>query len=170
MDMRKQFSTIGITAMYEVMSDFDYIEKDLLGYEYYSQKAIDFAKKIFETIDAVKDSFTDQYSFNIEAIPGETANVVLSKKDRMLFSTPECVMYSNQWIPLTAPCTVHEKIRLGSILDPMCSGGQIAHINLEGQSIRNVIGTCLIELRHLGLNTLLSILKSACVRTITGFW
>lgn len=132
MDMRKQFSTIGITAMYEVMSDFDYIEKDLLGYEYYSQKAIDFAKKIFEVIDAVKDSFTDQYSFNIEAIPGETANVVLSKKDRMLFSTPECVMYSNQWIPLTAPCTVHEKIRLGSILDPMCSGGQIAHINLEG--------------------------------------
>ena len=30
-------------------------------------------------------------------------------------------------------CTIQEKCRLSSILDPLCSGGAIAHINIEGR-------------------------------------
>ena len=29
-------------------------------------------------------------------------------------------------------CTIQEKVKLGSILDKKCGGGQISHINLEG--------------------------------------
>jgi ribonucleoside-triphosphate reductase len=42
-------------------------------------------------------------------------------------------MYGNQWIPLDEKCTLNEKIKLGAILDKKCGGGQIAHINLQGQ-------------------------------------
>jgi ribonucleoside-triphosphate reductase len=30
-------------------------------------------------------------------------------------------------------CTLQEKIRLGSILDKRCGGGQIMHVNLQGR-------------------------------------
>jgi anaerobic ribonucleoside-triphosphate reductase len=30
-------------------------------------------------------------------------------------------------------CTLQEKIKLGSILDIKCGGGQISHINLQGR-------------------------------------
>lgn len=40
-------------------------------------------------------------------------------------------IYSNQWIPLSTKCTIQEKLRLSAILDEKCSGGSIAHINLE---------------------------------------
>jgi deoxyxylulose-5-phosphate synthase len=35
----------------------------------------------------------------------------------------EKFIYSNQWIPLSEQCTIQEKIRLSSILDKKCSGG-----------------------------------------------
>lgn len=38
---------------------------------------------------------------------------------------------SNQWIPLTETCTINEKIRTAAVLDNLCSGGAIAHINIE---------------------------------------
>ena len=47
------------------------------------------------------------------------------------FEKNEKFIYSNQWIPLSAKCTIKEKLRLSSILDKKCSGGAIAHINLE---------------------------------------
>ena len=47
-----------------------------------------------------------------------------------LRDNPEFI-YSNQWIPLSAKCTLKEKLHICSILDEKCSGGSIAHINLE---------------------------------------
>jgi len=41
-------------------------------------------------------------------------------------------IYSNQWIPLQVNCTIQEKVRLGATLDKRCGGGQISHINVEG--------------------------------------
>ena len=61
----------------------------------------------------------------------ERAAVNLCAKDSVLFNIHDYSIYSNQWIPLTAKCTINEKIRLSSILDEKCSGGAIAHINLE---------------------------------------
>lgn len=61
----------------------------------------------------------------------ERAAVVLCAKDSTLFGVKDYTIYSNQWIPLTQKCTIQEKIRLSSALDKLCSGGAIAHINLE---------------------------------------
>lgn len=61
----------------------------------------------------------------------ERAAVILCGKDSTLYNVNDFEIYSNQWIPLTAKCTINEKIRTAAILDNKCSGGAIAHINLE---------------------------------------
>lgn len=49
----------------------------------------------------------------------------------------EYYIVSNQWIPLMEKCNIQEKCRLSSILDKECSGGAIAHINVEGRFPNN---------------------------------
>lgn len=130
-EMDKQYCTIGILGLYEVIEEFGYTEADEFGYISYTDQGIDFASKVFEVLNDVKDSFTDDYSFNIESVPAERAAVILCQKDNILYDRKEKFIYSNQWIPLSAKCTIQEKLRLSSILDVKCSGGSIAHINLE---------------------------------------
>ncbi len=132
-ELSKQYSTIGITCMYEAISEFGLIEADVFGNKTYSKEGLEFAKEILGLINKKKDSYDVDYSFNVEAIPAERANVVLCQKDNELYKDAEhYFIYSNQWIPLTEKCTLHEKIRLGAILDKECGGGQISHINLAG--------------------------------------
>lgn len=130
-EMDKQYCTIGILGLFEVIEEFGYTETDEFGYISYTDQGIDFASKIFEVLNDVKDNFTNDYSFNIESVPAERAAVILCQKDNLLFDRKERFIYSNQWIPLSAKCTIKEKLRLSSILDVKCSGGSIAHINLE---------------------------------------
>ena len=130
-EMDKQYCTIGILGLYEVIEKFGYIKTDEFGNKYYTEEGMEFSKKIFEVINNVKDNFTDEYSFNIESVPAERAAVNLCAKDNMLFNVDDKFIYSNQWIPLTATCTINEKIRTASVLDNLCSGGAIAHINIE---------------------------------------
>ena len=61
----------------------------------------------------------------------ERAAIILCQKDNLLYDSHEKFIYSNQWIPLSEKCTIQEKINLSSILDRKCSGGSIAHINIE---------------------------------------
>lgn len=70
---------------------------------------------------------------NIEQIPGERAAAVLMNKDKYFHPNEkyELPLYGNQWIPLGIKTTMKEKIRLSAILDDACSGGSIAHINIE---------------------------------------
>ena len=132
-ELEKQYNTIGITAMYEAVNEFGLIDTDEFGNKSYSEKGLEFAKKIFDSINKQKDSYEFNYSINIEAIPAERANVVLCQKDNELFDSKyQYFIYSNQWIPLMEKCTLQEKVRLGSILDKECGGGQISHINLAG--------------------------------------
>lgn len=131
MELSKQYCTIGILGLYEVIEYFGYIYTDEFGYKSYTDEGIEFASKIFDIINNVKDNFTDEYSFNIESVPAERAAVILCQKDNMLFDRNEKFIYSNQWIPLSEKCAIKEKIRLSSILDKKCSGGAIAHINIE---------------------------------------
>jgi ribonucleoside-triphosphate reductase len=131
-EMDKQYNTIGITAMYEVIADFGLIEEDDFGYKSYSDEGLSFAKEILNVINEEKDSVKFDYSLNVECIPAERANVVLCEKDNLLYPEIEnqYYIYSNQWIPLTEDCSVKEKIKLGAILDKECGGGQISHINI----------------------------------------
>lgn len=131
MEMDKQYCTVGILGLYEVIESFGYVETDEFGYRSYTDKGIELASKIFETINDVKDNFTDNYSFNTESVPAERCAIILCQKDNLLYDLHNKFIYSNQWIPLSEKCTIKEKIRLSSILDRKCSGGSIAHINIE---------------------------------------
>jgi len=134
-ELSKQYCTIGILGLYEAVKQFGYIDTDEFGYISYSDKGIAFASKIFEVLNDVKDNFTDKYSFNIESVPAERAAVILCQKDNLIYGNPngknDEFIYSNQWIPLSAKCSINEKLRVSSILDVKCSGGSIAHINLD---------------------------------------
>lgn len=130
-EMDKQYCTVGILGLYEVIEKFGYTQTDPFGYISYTDEGIEFASKIFEVLNDVKDNFTNEYSANIESVPGERAAVILCQKDNALYDLSNNHIYSNQWIPLSAKCTIQEKLKLSSILDIKCSGGSIAHINLE---------------------------------------
>lgn len=130
-EMDKQYCTVGILGLYEVMDKFGYITTDEFGNKFYTDKAIEFSEKIFDVLNEIKDSFTDEYSFNIESVPAERAAVNLCAKDNVMFGKNDDFIYSNQWIPLTEKCTINEKIRTSAILDNKCSGGAIAHINID---------------------------------------
>lgn len=130
-EMDKQYCTMGILGLYEVIESFGYTYQDEFGYTYYTDEGLEFASNIFEVLNDVKDNFTDEYSFNIESVPAERAAVILCQKDNALFEIEDRFIYSNQWIPLSAKCTIQEKLRLSAVLDEKCSGGSISHINLE---------------------------------------
>jgi ribonucleoside-triphosphate reductase len=130
-EMSKQYCTIGILGLYEVMEKFGYITTDEFGNKFYTDKGIEFSEKIFNVLNDIKDNFTDEYSFNIESVPAERAAVNLCAKDNVMFGKNDDFIYSNQWIPLTEKCTINEKIRTSAILDNKCSGGAIAHINID---------------------------------------
>lgn len=130
-EMSKQYCTIGILGLYEVMDKFGYITTDEFGNKFYTEKAIEFSEKIFNVLNDIKDNFTNEYSFNIESVPAERAAVNLCAKDNVMFGKNDDFIYSNQWIPLTEKCTINEKIRTSAILDNKCSGGAIAHINID---------------------------------------
>lgn len=130
-ELDKQYCTVGILGLFEVMEAFGYTYVDKFGYTYYTDEGLSFACKIFEVLNNVKDNFTNQYSFNIESVPAERAAVILCQKDNLIYKKNDKFIYSNQWIPLSTKCTLKEKLRICSILDEKCSGGSIAHINLE---------------------------------------
>lgn len=132
-ELDKQYCTIGILGMYEVMDLFGLINVDEVGNKSYSDEAIEFASDIFEVINNIKDNFTNEFTFNVESIPAENCAGVICKADNLLFEQNKYFIYSNQWIPLMEKCTIQEKCRLGSILDKKCSGGAIAHIDIENR-------------------------------------
>lgn len=131
MELEKMYMTVGILGCFEAIKAFGYTKTDKFGYISYTEEGINFANKIFDVINETKDSFTDEYSFNVESVPAERAAVILCQKDNLLYGKDDTFIYSNQWIPLTAKCTIQEKLRLSSILDKRCGGGAIAHINIE---------------------------------------
>lgn len=132
-DIERQFCTIGINAMYEVIKYFGMIKIDEFGCASYTAEGIKFASAIMDKINAIKDSYNFSYSINVEAVPGERAAVILCQKDNLLYpeECDDAFIYSNQWIPLSQKCTIKEKVKLGALLDKKCGGGQISHINLD---------------------------------------
>lgn len=134
-NMKNQYSTCGIIGVYEALQHYGFTYKDEFGYVHYSDEGVEFAKKILATIHEAIDDFgkDKDYMLNIEQIPGERAASILMEKDKLLFPDEayELPLYSNQWIPLGTKTTLQEKVRLSAILDEACSGGSIAHINID---------------------------------------
>lgn len=132
-ELDKQFCTIGGIGMYEVMDLFGLINTDEVGCKSYSDEAVEFATKILDTMNEVKDNFECDFTFNIEMIPAENCAGVICQADNLLFEQNRYFIYSNQWIPLMEKCTIQEKCRLGSLFDKKCGGGCIAHIDIENR-------------------------------------
>ena len=132
-ELDKQYCTIGILGMYEVIDSLGMIKTDELGNKEYTNEGLAFACRILDTINEVKDSFDCDFSFNVEAIPAENCAGVICQADNLLFEQNKYFIYSNQWIPLIEKCTIQEKCRLGSVLDKRCGGGCIAHIDIENR-------------------------------------
>lgn len=134
-NMQSQYNTIGIIGIYEVLQKYGYTYKDEFGYTYYTDEGVEFATQILRTIHEAKDAFAvdKDYMVNIEQIPGERAASILMQKDRLFFPDEayELPLYGNQWIPLGVKTSISEKVRLSAILDEACSGGSIAHINID---------------------------------------
>lgn len=146
LELAKQYCTIGILGLYEVIDTFGLIETDEFGDKSYSDEGLQFACDILDLINEVKDTFfdrnniekEDRFSFNIESIPGENCAGILANADNLLFEKAnKYFILSNQWIPLMEKCTVQEKCRLGSVLDIKCGGGCIAHIDIENRFPNN---------------------------------
>ena len=137
MDLNHQYSTIGILGLYETMKEFGFINTDEFGCKSYAKEGIEFARAIFNVLNDVKDKFTTEFTFNIESVPAERAAVILCQKDNLLYERSDDFIYSNQWIPLKEKCSINEKVKLSAVLDPMCSGGAIAHINIENNFPNN---------------------------------
>ena len=132
-ELDKQYCTIGILGMYEVIDSFGLVETDEFGNKSYTDEGLEFASEILDTINQVKDEFECDFSFNVESIPRENCAGVICTADNLLFEQDKYFIYSNQWVPLTEQCTIQEKCRLGSILDKKCGGGCIAHIDIENR-------------------------------------
>ena len=132
-ELDKQYCTIGILCMYEVIDSFGLVETDEFGNKSYTDEGLEFASEILDTINQVKDEFECDFSFNVESIPRENCAGVICTADNLLFEQDKYFIYSNQWVPLTEQCTIQEKCRLGSILDKKCGGGCIAHIDIENR-------------------------------------
>jgi len=87
--LENQYNTIGITAMEETMREFHLLQIDEFDNISYSKQAYEFASLILDTIQQEANKFSNDkdYSINVEAIPGESANVKLAAKDNLLFSS-----------------------------------------------------------------------------------
>lgn len=131
-NLEKQTTTNGLTAMYEAIEKMGMINTDELGNVSYSDEGVAFACEIMDTVNKLQDESGYDYNVSLEIIPAESANVKLCKKDNIIYESNDKFIYSNQWTSLMAKCSINERIKLSSILDKKAGGGQILHINLEG--------------------------------------
>lgn len=132
------YNTIGFIGIYETMKKFGYTKVDELGDTYYTDKASNFGKKIFETMRKTANNFIKEnncdYQINTEQIPGESAAAKLMQKDKFFYPNAniyDLPLYGNQFIPLGIKTTGQERVRIASEFDGYCSGGSILHYNID---------------------------------------
>lgn len=133
LDMKKQFSTIGITGVFEAIKMLGGISENATGV-YYNDNGIKMATEILNIINEMNKTTKELYGYtaNTEQIPSESCSIKICKKDKIIFGQ-DCIdtyIYGNQWIPLNQHCDVMERIKASSMLDKACGGGVMLHINL----------------------------------------
>lgn len=135
--LKSQYNTIGINALWEAVKYLGGTKVDEFGKAYYTEEGLKFAQQILETIRDTKDEFIKSnnlnYQINIEQVPAERCATILQEKDKLLYEDGcyELPLYGNQWIPLGVKTTLFNKLSCSKELDIACSGGSIAHINID---------------------------------------
>lgn len=94
-ELDKQYCTIGILGMYEVINSFGFVKEDEFGNKSYTDEGLEFASEILDTINEVKDNFECDFSFNVESIPAENAAGVICAADNLLYEQDKWFIYSN---------------------------------------------------------------------------
>lgn len=133
MDMKRQFSTIGITGVFESIKLLGGIGENSTGV-FYNEQGIKMASEVLDIITVMNKTTNKLYGYNAntEQIPSESCAIKICKKDKLVFGQ-DCVdtyIYGNQWIPLNQHCDVMERVKVSSVLDSKCGGGVMLHINL----------------------------------------
>lgn len=131
-NLEKQTTTNGLTAMFEAIKYMGLTETDEFGNISYSEDGVNFASLIMDTVNNLQDNVGFDYNVSLEIIPAESANVKLCRKDNIIYNRNEDFIYSNQWTSLMARSTMQQRIKLSSVLDKKAGGGQILHIGLDG--------------------------------------
>jgi len=137
-DFEHLYNTIGFIGIYETMKKFGYVTVDEFGNTFYTEKASEFGRKIFEVMRSEADSFIKEhncdYQINTEQIPGESAAAKLMKKDKFFYPKAKIYdlpLYGNQFVPLGIQTTLQERIRIQAMFDGYCNGGSILHANID---------------------------------------
>lgn len=130
MKMDRQFNTIGLNGVWEAAKHFGYAKEDELGYWDYTEEGLAFASRILDLINEIKDSYTFQYSINIEQTPMENGAIKVAKKNSILYGSEEYIT-GNQWLALRDKATIQARTRAAGILDAKCGGGCISHIQID---------------------------------------
>ena len=73
-NLEKQTTTNGLTAMYEAIEQMGMIHTDELGNVSYTDEGVDFAIKIMDTVNQLQDESNFGYNVSLEIIPAESAN------------------------------------------------------------------------------------------------
>lgn len=143
-DFEHLYNTLGLNGIFETMKTFGYTYIDDLGNTYYTDNAMAFGEKIFQTIDAVIADFSKDknYKINKEQVPAEQAAAKMLKADKLLY--PESVvldlpLYGNQWIPLGIKTTLAERVRICAAFDKFCNGGRCKLSHLYNKSGERLI-------------------------------
>jgi len=140
--IERQFNTVGFIGLYDAAMIFKNRDPYFMSYCYENTNDIlsrdpvlRFEKAVLELFAKVTSEFCSNkpYSINVEQIPGESACVKLAQKDFHTFGYyiqgTKC--YSNQWIPLSEYRSIIDRADYASVLDKLCGGGSILHINLD---------------------------------------
>lgn len=124
MDITKQYSTFGVTGLYEAVS--------ILGKDILNEDGQDLVMRTLEQINLWVDEAQELYQapHNCEQVPAESSSVKLAKKDKVLGYDCGVSFYSNQFIPLIAKANMLDRIRLQGKFDGLFSGGAICHVNV----------------------------------------
>lgn len=156
-EMKNMYNTVGFIGIYELLRalqnkinslyellgninncDKDIVKIDSFGNTYYTKRAEDLVKHIFEnmqqTFDVFKEKHSIDYPINCEQIPGESAAEKLMKKDYISYpeyAITDLPLYGNQFLPLGIKATIEERVRVAALFDRFCSGGSIAHLNFD---------------------------------------
>lgn len=130
MKFDRQYNTIGINGLWEAAKHLGFTTCDEFGYWDYTEEGIEFAAKVLDTINEIKDSYDFDYSINIEQTPMENGAIKVAKKNSILYGTTDYIT-GNQWIALKDKATIQARTRIAGVLDNKCGGGCITHLQIS---------------------------------------
>lgn len=130
MKFDRMYNTIGLNGCWESAKKFGLAKQDEFGYWDYTKEGLQFAAKILDVINQVKDSYDFDYSINIEQTPMENGAIKIARKNQLLYGTTDYIT-GNQWISLKDRATIDARIRAAGVLDSKCGGGCITHVQID---------------------------------------